>query len=115
MGNFTNLKIGKKLAVASIASVLQLTCVAGLSLWALSGSNRTAAKAENYAHKLDLSQKIEAKIAELALHISTLSTSEQVGQEVETILALRKGYAADFEYLELVRRQTKTWVCCKRF
>ena len=95
-----NVKIGRKLAILSVASVLQLACLAGLFLWALSDSNSAAANALHYAHKLDLAQKLDTRLSELALRMSNLPISKQADQEVEQVLALRKEYATDFEYLK---------------
>jgi len=100
MSKFADIKIGKKLVVSSGVSVFLLACVAGLALWALNHATRSAAKAEHYAHKLDLSVKLDATLSELALRMSNLVTYRHVREEAEEVLALRKDYAADFKYLK---------------
>ncbi len=95
-----NMKIGKKLALGSGLSILLLACVGGLALWALSQANAAAEKAKLYAHKLDLAVQIDATLSELALRMSNLISSRHVGQEAEQVLALRKDYAADFQFLK---------------
>jgi len=100
MNKLGDMKIGKKLALASVASVLQLACVAGLALWALSDTNSATAKVEHYAHKLDLTETIDARLSEMALRISNLSASRQVSQDVERAMTLRKEYWDALEYLK---------------
>src|ERR1035438_4893881 len=100
INKFANMKIGRKLARASGVSVFILACVAGLALWTLNDANTAAARAEHYAHKLLLSQRIDANLSELALLMSNLPTSKHVAQEAERVLAVRKDYAADFLYLK---------------
>jgi len=100
MRKLADMKIGSKLALASLISVFLLACVAGLSLWALSSASAAAAKAQHYAHKLDLSVKLDATLCELALRMANLPTAKNVAEETEQVLALRKEYATDFEYLK---------------
>ena len=59
---FSNMKIGKKLALASGVSIFLLACVAGLALWALNDASAASAKAEHYAYKLNLVGKISTKV-----------------------------------------------------
>jgi methyl-accepting chemotaxis protein len=94
-----DIRISKKLAIASASSILQLACIAGLSLWVLGDSNAKTDKALHYAYKLDLAVKLDTRLSELALHMANLPTSKHLAQEAEQVLALRKEYAADFEYL----------------
>ena len=63
-------------------------------------ANAAAEKAKLYAHKLDLAVQIDATLSELALRMSNLISSRHVGQEAEQVLALRKDYAADFQFLK---------------
>jgi methyl-accepting chemotaxis protein len=100
INRLANMKIGKKLALGSGLSILLLACVAGLALWALSQADAAAGKARLYAHKLELAVKIDATLSELALRMSNLAGSRHVGQEAEQVLALRKEYAADFQFLK---------------
>jgi methyl-accepting chemotaxis protein len=100
MTKLADITIPKKLAVASVVSVLQLVCLAGLCLWALSDSNAAAGKAQHYAYKMNLAEKLDTRLSELALRMGNLPTSRHVGREVEEVLALRKDYAADFAYLK---------------
>src|ERR1039458_1695873 len=100
MNKLADVRLGKKLALASVASVLQLACVAGLALWALSDANSAVAKAQHYAYKMDLAEKIGKRLPELALRMSNLPTSRHIGQEADQVLALRREYAKDFEYLK---------------
>src|SRR5580704_9101421 len=100
MTTLTNMKISKKLALASGISVSLLACVGGLALWALNESNAAAVKADHYANKRYLSQKVDANISELALLMANLPTSKQSAQMVERVLGVRKEYAADFQYLK---------------
>jgi methyl-accepting chemotaxis protein len=100
MSKLADVTIPKKLAIASIASVLQLVCLAGLSLWALADSNSAAEKAQHYAYKLGLGEKLDSRASELALRMGNLPTSRHVGQEVEQVMSLRQDYATDFGYLK---------------
>jgi methyl-accepting chemotaxis protein len=100
MRKLADFTIPKKLAIASIATVLQLACLAGLSLWALADSNSAAEKAQHYAYKLDLAEKLDSRLSELALRMGNLPTSRHVGQEVAQVLSLRQDYAADLAYLK---------------
>jgi methyl-accepting chemotaxis protein len=100
MNALTNMKIGKRLALASGATVLQLACVAGLALWALNASNAAATKEALYAHKLELTDKIDARLSELALGMSSLPFSKQVSRDVEHVMAVRKEYKESFDLLK---------------
>jgi methyl-accepting chemotaxis protein len=100
MRKLGDIKISKKLAMASVASVLQLACIAGLSEWALTEANSAAVKAQHYAYKLDLAVRAGASLSELALRMGALPTSRHVGQEVEQALALRQEYTAAIGYLK---------------
>src|ERR1039457_3641267 len=100
LNRFGNMKIVKKLALATGASVFQLACLAGLSLWALSDMNSAAIKAEHYAYKLDLAESIDARESEIALRMSSLPTSRQVSRDVEQVLVLRKEYRAALDELK---------------
>jgi methyl-accepting chemotaxis protein len=99
MNKLSDIKISRKLALASFASVLQLACVAGLSLWALSGANSAADTAQHQAFKLQLSVRAAACLSELALHVTNLPTTKHADQELQEVQALRKEYAAALEYL----------------
>jgi len=94
------MKIGKRLALASVISSLLLACVAGLALWALNASDAAATKASLYAHKLDLTDKMDARLSELALVMSGLPTSKQVSRDVEQVMAARKAYKEAFDFLK---------------
>jgi hypothetical protein len=50
----SNITISRKLTVLSVAALIQLACMSGLALWALSDSSAAADKAQQYAHKMDL-------------------------------------------------------------
>jgi len=100
MNTLTNMKIGKRLALASVISSLLLACVAGLALWALNASDAAATKASLYAHKLDLTDKMDARLSELALVMSGLPTSKQVSRDVEQVMAARKAYKEAFDFLK---------------
>jgi methyl-accepting chemotaxis protein len=100
MTKLADIRISKKLALLSGASVLQLACVVGLSLWAFASANSAAAEAQHYAHKLDLATKLDATLSELALRMSNLPLSRHPASDRDQVLALRKEYATDFEYLK---------------
>jgi hypothetical protein len=100
MKKLANLKIGRKLAISTVAAALQLGCLAGLSLWALGDSNSAATKALHYAHKMNLAQKLDSRLSEVALRMSSLPTSKHPGQDADLVLALRKDYATDLAYLK---------------
>ncbi len=100
MNKFADIKIGKKLALGFGTTVLLLVCVAGLSLWALTAANSAALKAQLYSHKLEVAMRVDATLSELTLHINNLANTRQVNLEVDKILALRKAYGADIEYLK---------------
>jgi methyl-accepting chemotaxis protein len=100
MIKLTDIKVGKKLALLSGVSIFLLACVGGLALWTLNDSNAAAAKAQHYAHKLELSVKLDARLSELALRMSNLVTSRHLHQEAQEVLGLRREYAADFQYLK---------------
>ena len=92
MKKFTDIRIGKRLALAAGASILQLVCVAGVSLWAL-GSGISAGKmAQTYAYKLNLAEKLDATLAEVALRMTTLAGGRQMAMEEERVLAPLKQY-----------------------
>jgi methyl-accepting chemotaxis protein len=99
MTSISNLKIGKKLALASLASLLQLACLAGLSLWALNDLNSAAAKAEHYALKMNVAQKIVDRQSEIALRIGNLPATRQLSRDVEEIMTLSKEYSEGFDFL----------------
>jgi len=98
MNKLSDIKISRKLALASVASILQLACVAGLSLWAFSEANSAADMAQHHAFKLQLSERTAACLSELALHMTNLPTVKHGGQEVQEVQALRKEYAAALDY-----------------
>jgi len=100
MNWLTNVKIGKRLALASGVTVLQLACVAGLALWALNASNAAAAKAAFYANQMELAVRVDARISELALDMSNLPFSKQVSRDVDRLMAVRKEYRASFDLLK---------------
>jgi methyl-accepting chemotaxis protein len=100
MKKFANLKIGKKLAISSLACVVQLACLAGLSWWALGESDSAASKALHYAHKMHLAQRLDSQLSELALRMGNLPTSKHAGQDADRVLELRKEYGTDFAYLK---------------
>ena len=100
MSKLADVKISKKLAIASVASVVQLACVAGLSLWALGNANSAAEKAQHYAFKLNLVEKIGARVMENALRVSNLPNSRQVSRDVDRVMAVCKDYTEALEYLK---------------
>ena len=100
MNALTNMKIGKRLALASGATVLQLACVAGLALWALNASNAAATKEALYAHKLELAARVDARISELALDMSSLPFSKHVSRDADRVMAVRKEYKESFDFLK---------------
>ena len=100
MNALTNMKIGKRLALASGATVLQLACVAGLALWALNASNAAATKEALYAHKLELAVRVDARVSELALGMSSLPFSKQASRDMDQVMAVRKEYKESFEFLK---------------
>ena len=84
------MKIGRKLALASGAGMLQLVFLAGLSIWALNNTNSAADKAQDYAHKLNQAVRIEGSLSEIAMRMSNLPVAKQIDREADRILALRK-------------------------
>lgn len=100
MKKLADIRVSKKLAIASAATILQMACLAALSLWALNQANTAAAKAQHYFYKLNLAERIDTRLAELALRMAELPFSTQVGRDVAEILAIRKAYATDFAYLK---------------
>jgi methyl-accepting chemotaxis protein len=100
MNALTNMKIGKRLALASGATVLQLACVAGLALWALNASDAAATKEALYAHKLELAVRVDARVSELALGMSSLPFSKQASRDMDQVMAVRKEYKESFEFLK---------------
>jgi len=100
MNMFSNFKIEKKLALLATASVLELACIAGLALWALSDSTAAADKTQRYAHKLNLAEQIDVNLSELALNVASLPSSKHVSRDVEGVMALRKQLAAKIEFLK---------------
>jgi methyl-accepting chemotaxis protein len=62
--------------------------------------NSAALKVDQYTHKMDLAETIDAKMSELTLDIANLSGSKQVSQDVDRILALRKEYRESLDYLK---------------
>jgi methyl-accepting chemotaxis protein len=100
MSKLANMKIGRKLALATVASVLQLACVAGLALWALRDAESAAVKVEYYAHKMDLVEKIDVSLSEIALRMISLPTSKQVSHDLDRVTAARKEYMEALEYLK---------------
>jgi methyl-accepting chemotaxis protein len=97
---FSNMKIGKKLALASGVSIFLLACVAGLALWALNDASAASAKAEHYAYKLNLVGKISTKVLDTAVWVNNLPTSRQLSRDVERVTVARKDYADALEYLK---------------
>jgi methyl-accepting chemotaxis protein len=100
MNTLTNMNIGKKLAFVSGVSGLLLACVTGLALWALNDANAAAAKALHYAHKLDLTERIGARLSANALRIADLPSSRQVSRDVDQVMAARKEYSDALEELK---------------
>jgi methyl-accepting chemotaxis protein len=92
MNKLADMKIGKKLALASGVSVFLLACVAGLALWALNDASAAAAKAQHYAYKLNQVEKIGAKTLDIALVVRNLPSSRQVSRDVDRVLVVRKDY-----------------------
>ena len=100
MNKLSNVKIGKKLALGFGAGVLQLAVLAGLALWAMGAINSAVEKAQQESHKSIVAMRVSGSLSELALRMTSLATSKRVSQDVEEVLAVRKEYAADFEYLK---------------
>src|ERR1700722_10699219 len=92
INSFANVKIGKKLTLASVISSVLLACVAGLALWAVNDAHAAAEKAERYAYKLNQVEKIRARTLDIALVVRNLPSSKQVSRDVERILTGRKDY-----------------------
>jgi CHASE3 domain sensor protein len=100
MSKLSDIKIGKQLALAFGVGVVLLACVAGLSIWALNSASIAGTKSKQYAHKLNLAVQLDATLSALALRMTNLVTTRNVTQCVEQVLALRKQYATDLEYLK---------------
>jgi hypothetical protein len=100
VNKFANMKIGKKLALASGVSVFLLACVAGLALWTLNDAGAAAAKAEHYAYKLNLVDKINASLSETALRMGNGLTSRHANHDVDLVTDARKEYMDALEYLK---------------
>ena len=100
MSTFANLRIGKKLALLSAASVLQLAGVAGVAFWALSDATSAALETQKRAHKLNLAEQIDSKLSELAMRMGGLPFSKQVGKDLDRVASLRKEYSSALESLE---------------
>jgi methyl-accepting chemotaxis protein len=97
---FANVKIGKKLAIASGASVLLLASVAGISQWALDDLNGLAVTEQHYAHKLYLTEKVDAGLSEIAVSMGNLATSKNVSRDADLVAAARKSYTDALDYLK---------------
>ncbi len=101
-----NIKIGKRLAIAFGIGVVQLACVAGLSLYAISGANSASENAQSNANRNSLALKIRGHVAEIATHVNSLLANPQtVGRERDAVLTLRKEYR---EYLETLKAEATT-------
>ncbi|HUO29703.1 MAG TPA: methyl-accepting chemotaxis protein [Bryobacteraceae bacterium] len=100
MNKFANMTIGKKLGVLSGANVFLMACVAGLALWGLNDGAALAAKTQLYAHKLELTERIEGRLLELSTCVANLPTSKHVTQDVDRIAAARKEYSEALEFLK---------------
>ena len=96
-----NIKIGKRLGIAFGIGVIQLACVAALSLYALSSANAAAEKAQKYQHKASLALGIRGDLAEITTHVNNVvSIPRQAGRERDALLALRKEYSEALGYLK---------------
>jgi methyl-accepting chemotaxis protein len=100
MKTLSNIKIGRKLALAFGACVFGLACVASLSLLALVQVNDAGTKAQHYANKMNLTEKASGYLAETALRMSILPSSKQLGPDIEKALACRKEYRAAISFLK---------------
>jgi len=100
MIKLTDIQVGKKLALLSAVSASLLACVTGLALWALNDANASAAKAQHYAYKLNLEEKINASLSEIAVRIGNVVTSGQVSGDMDRVMAARKEYTDALEYLK---------------
>ena len=96
-----NIKIGKRLGIAFGIGVIQLACVAALSLYALSGANSAAEKAQEYQHKASLALQMRGDLAEITTHVNNLvAIPQQADRERDALLALRKEYREALGYLK---------------
>ena len=100
MMKLSNVKIRVKLWLLSLGGLLALSCIAGLALWALNNSNAAAEKAQHYAHKMDLAEKMDAGQAEIALLVLNIGTSRQVARDTERWKTLTQEYTDALEYLK---------------
>jgi methyl-accepting chemotaxis protein len=100
MNVFKNVKIGRKLLLMSIGALLQLLLIAGLSLQALNDSNAAAEKAQHYAHKMDLAEKMDSWQLEMGLLLANLSDSRQREADVARVAAIEKDYRGEIEYFK---------------
>ena len=100
MIKLTDIQVGKKLALLSAVSASLLACVTGLALWALNDANAAAAKAQHYPYKLNLEEKINASLSEIAVRIGNVVTSGQVSGDMDRVMAARKEYTDALEYLK---------------
>ena len=97
---FSNVKIGRKLLIMSLAGLLQLLLIAGLSLQALNDSSLAAEKAQHYAHKMDVAEKMQGQQLEMALILGGGPAQRRSEADSTRLAALRKEYQEEVEYFK---------------
>lgn len=100
ISSFINMKIGRKLALIFGAGILLMTCLLGLSIWALHTTSQARIKVETGARMLDLGDRVASDISGVSARVSYVVNAggEETQAEAE-IQAHRQEYKAVFEEL----------------
>jgi methyl-accepting chemotaxis protein len=100
MMKLSDIKVGKKLALLSGVILFLLAGAAGLAVWALNNASAAAVQAQHDAYKLNLVDRVNASLSEIALRMGNLLASRQVSRDVELVASARKQYMDALEYLK---------------
>jgi len=97
MASISNIKIGRKLALATGAPVLLILCLTGLGTWSVRAIHRDMNASEAESHMTALAGRISGDMGGIAQRIATMTLSRQAGPEIlAQLLAKRAEYLATF-------------------
>jgi methyl-accepting chemotaxis protein len=101
MTKFTNIKIGKKLALVFGGGVLFVVCLTAVALWALHSIHAAMAESDAEGHLMMLSEKVAANVGGIAQRVASMVLSKHRSEQLQTeLLGLRKEYMAAFDELK---------------
>jgi methyl-accepting chemotaxis protein len=98
MASISNIKIGRKLALANGGSILLILCLTGIAIWSIRAIHRDMMASETESHMTALAERIAGDVGGIAQRVATMTLSRQAGTQIMAqLLAKRAEYMATFE------------------